>query len=167
MRKAYLKILTRKLCMFRHGVNGLPAYRLLAVFLLILLFSVNSQAQSYGVENVSFTVLRENVIVVNYDLLGANRRYVVDVSLKRKNLPGFSYTPTQAMGDIGKGRFAGRNKKIVWSLDNEDPASFYIDPFVEDYYFEVTARKKSGFGWFLFPAITGGIVWLVLQNADM
>lgn len=165
-KKSCLTVFYKRVCLQTYRINWLPPALMLLVLFLITLFSNNGQAQSYAIENVSYTVLPENVIVVNYDLLGANRRYAVDVSLKRKKLPGFSYTPTQVMGDVGKGRFAGRNKKIVWSLDNEDPDNFYIDPYVDDYYLEVTARRSSRNGWFLFPAIIGGVGWLVWQNGD-
>ena len=138
------------------------------VMLMLLGYSSESFSQSHTIENVSFTVLEKNVIVVNYDLIGEDRRYMVGLTLRRKNTPHYRFEPEVVMGDVGKGKFAGKNRKIVWSLDNEEQEKFWIDPYADDFYFEVNAQKRGGAGWFWATILIGGAgaayYYFVLDN---
>jgi hypothetical protein len=55
------------------------------------------------------------------------------------------------IGDVGKGWFAGENRKIIWNYRNE----FKPDPNASDYYFEISA-KKPGHAWVYI--LSGAIV---------
>lgn len=131
--------------------------------LFFIMFFGPLYAQQHTIENVEYRVLDEKIIVINYDLLGKDKKYLVELTLKRKQNPLFELQPTAVAGDIGKGKFAGIDNKIVWSMENEQAENFYIDPFVNDFYFEIRARRKNGWGWFFLTVITGGVA-LVIHN---
>lgn len=142
-----------------------------ATFALVLLFLVlgfptESYTQKHKVENVSFTVLPENIVVVSYDLTGKDKRYLVDLNLRKKTIPQFKFEPEATFGKVGKGKFAGSNNKIIWSLDNEEK-EFFIDPFQDDFYIEVSARRKRRTGWFWATTLVGAAVFVVTQTVDM
>ncbi len=114
----------------------------------------------HGQNNVSFSALEGNVVVVNYDLDGKiNKKYVVELLLYRAGNRHFMYAPKAVMGDVGKGRFAGNNRKIVWSIDHELESDFKVDPFVDDYFFVVRARRKRSFQAFWLILATGVAGW--------
>lgn len=135
-------------------------------FLLIisfLLFPLLLSAQKHDVQNVTYTVSDENLIIVEYDLLGKDQRYVVELLLKRTGNPAFSYEPQTLMGDVGKGRFSGENRRIIWSPLNDVGEDFPLDPFVDDYYFVVRARRHSSGIGFWSALIIGATAWYILR----
>lgn len=135
-------------------------------FLLIisfLLFPLLLSAQKHEVSNVSYTVSDESLIIVEYDLLGKDKRYVVELFLKRTGNPRFSYEPQTLMGDVGKGRFSGENRRIIWSPLNDVGEDFTLDPFVDDYYFVIRARRHSSGIGFWSALIIGATAWYFLR----
>lgn len=136
----------------------------LSLFLWVscLMFSVNtSVAQSHSLENVNFTVLDQNLVIINYDLVGAPKNYLVELELRRRKQPSFSYIPQTVMGDIGKGEHAGNNKRIIWSMENDAGEEFVMDPFVDDYYFVVKARRKRSWFWFYATVAAAGGAYML------
>lgn len=128
-----------------------------------------SKAQRHSVENVSFRVLEDNIIVVNYDLMSqrSRRRFNVNLSLHQSSNPAFKYEPRTALGDVGKKLRRGENKQIIWSMNHELPDDFTPTPLINDYYFKVEARRKSRFGRFFFAAVLGGAAYYFLVEEPL
>jgi len=108
-------------------------------FLLTASWLNPAAAQKIRVENIRYE-LNDDYIEIYYDLIGdPSKEYKVSVALKREQDPRFIFNPSSIRGDVGKGRFAGESRKIIWNFTNE----FKPDPEVTDYFFEVTASKGS------------------------
>lgn len=134
----------------------------LLIFVICLCTVKPASSQRFEVDNVSFFPIENNIVIVNYDLLSKNeknRRYKVNLFVRQESNPDFSYRPGALLGDVGKGRFEGKDNTIIWSLDHEaSKYDFKVDPFVNDYFFYVQARRKTGIGWWLLSAaLAGGI----------
>lgn len=98
-----------------------------------------SFAQKVLVSNVKFTVVDENIII-KYDLSGkSDKTYKVDVFLRRQQQSSFQFHPRALSGNIGEGKFAGKEREIVWNYLKD----FTPDNSVDDYYFEVTAKTMN------------------------
>ena len=123
-------------------------------FVLILIFAMQisvSQAQKIRVDNIGYELKDEN-IEIHYDLVGLpEKNYKVSVVLKREQAPGFIVKPKSLKGDVGTGKFAGNDRRIIWNFINE----FKPEEGITDYYFEVTA-KKPGKAWIFI--VGGGLV---------
>ncbi|MEI6435023.1 MAG: hypothetical protein WCP32_09280 [Bacteroidota bacterium] len=123
-------------------------------FVLIIMLSIQiseSRAQKIKVDNIGYE-LKDDNIQIHYDLIGEPaKNYKVSVVLKREQSPGFMFKPKSLVGDIGKGKFAGTDRRIIWNFINE----FKPEEGVTDYYFEVTA-KKPGKAWIYI--LGGGIL---------
>lgn len=83
-------------------------------------------------------------VTIRYDLRGdRNEKYKVSLVLRRRSDPSFRYLPKELSGDIGLGRYAGTDRKIVWNMRNEFPQGLQGN----DFYFVVNAneveRKRS------------------------
>lgn len=127
--------------------KSLYALALLAFLGSSLLATTPCFSQSVDVSNVSFA-LQDSNVVIHYDLAGPrNKAYKVTVLLRRKGDPGFKFMPADVSGDVGKGDFAGTDRRVVWHMFKEIPDGLYGN----DYYFEVTATLIGG---------GGGISWL-------
>ena len=137
--------------------------RFLAVFFFLLVFSPFSlTAQRHEVRNVSFTVTQQNLIIVDYDLIGADKNYMVELVLKRKSSRVYSVEPQTMMGDVGKGKFSGTGNRIIWSPVNDMGEDFLLDPYVDDYYFIVRARKRTrGTGLWLSAIAAATILYFI------
>lgn len=128
--------------------KSLYALALLTFLGSSLLATSRCFSQSVDVSKVSFA-LQDSNVVIHYDLGGPrNKAYRVTVLLRRKGDPGFKFMPTDVSGDVGKGDFAGTDRRVVWHMFKEIPDGLYGS----DYYFEVTATLLGGGG--------GGISWL-------
>lgn len=123
------------------------------------------QAQKTKVDNVSYQ-LKDNTIEISYDLDGKPyKNYKVSVTLKRELYPGFSFKPVSVKGDVGKGWFAGQNRKIIWDYKDE----FKPEMQATDYFFEVTAKKPSKAWIFIVGGaalVGGGVAAYFLLNKD-
>ncbi len=95
-----------------------------AIFVLLIFVGNGLYAQSNAkVENVDFSVQGET-LVINYDLnkgkLGEMFSVSVNIMTKAgKKISAFSFT-----GDIGKGVYGGKGKKIVWDISKDN---VYLD----------------------------------------
>jgi len=99
----------------------------------------------------------EGKILIYYTIKGdADKEYEVDVVLKRTSDPSFEMVPGRMTGDIGKGKFAGSQKTIIWHIQPDEEAKLEG----EDFYFEVTAAEVKGssfpWGWVLGGAAVAG-----------
>lgn len=117
-----------------------------------------AHAQRHSIENLSFEVMDNDVVIIHYDLLaqGRDRRYIVDLALRQQSNRFFNYTPQFVVGDIGKGRHEGTDNTIVWSMKHEVPEGFEPNPFVDDYYFTLEARRRTRAGLLFLLTLLGG-----------
>jgi len=119
--------------------------------LLFLLLPTHSLAQKPKITWVEMQ-LKDDKIEVLYDLIGDPEKKVkVGLILRREGNPDFQYKPTYLSGDIGKGKYVGEKRKIIWNYKIE----FTPDPNVTDYYAEVTV-KPVRFTWLYYAG--GGIL---------
>ena len=134
-------------------------------FSIIIFFLISLSSYGQKVSNVTFEP-QQNNIVIYYDLEGeADAEYEVTVILKREAIPGYLFYPTNIKGDVGEGKFAGKKRTITWEVYKD----YKIDEEVEDYYFEVTAEKVGGIGWYYYvggAVLAGGAAALILMGGD-
>ncbi len=118
-----------------------PVYCLI-FFILIIEWMSLSEAKAGGwvdVRNVKYE-MTEKQIVITYDLLGTpDTEYKVTITLKRRQMSSFEYTPRSISGDFGQGKFSGKGRQIIWDFLRDFPQGLEGD----DYYFEVEAEILS------------------------
>ncbi len=117
------------------------------------------------VENVHYTI-SDGRVIINYDLIGnPDNTYNVQLILKRENYSSYNYSPRKITGDAGTGKFAGKNKEIVWNVNEEFPQGL---PY-NDYYFIVKAseldKEEKSSGFFTFSWLKAGVVAAVAVAA--
>lgn len=121
------------------------------IFLLLVHPIFVSQVLSkdkIGVENVRFE-LSDGKVIIYYDLIGPqNKQYEISLTVRREQVQSVQVQPKLLKGDIGKGRFAGRNRQIVWEISREVPDGLKAS----DYYFVVEAE--------LVPSRGSALLWL-------
>ncbi len=116
---------------------------MLATFFLAIKPALSQEVE---VTNVAFSLVDSNV-VVNYNLSGPKSRlYSVSLILRRESDRAFKFIPIDVTGDIGKGRFEGGDRKIIWHIYSDIPVGLSGI----DYYFQVRATLLGG----------GGASWL-------
>ena len=146
-------------------LNNLKIWMLLLPGILALLTFHSGYAQKTRVDNVSYQ-LKDNTIEISYDLDGKPyKNYKVSVLLKRELYPDFLIEPVSVKGDVGKGWFAGQNRKIIWDFKDE----FKPEMQATDYFFEVTAKKPSKAWIFIVGGaalVGGGVAAYFLLNKD-
>jgi len=132
-------------------------------FSLILFCSANLLAQ----EKIDATFeASEGKIFIYYEFKGdPDKEFNIEVTLRRTSVPSFKLTPLQMTGDVGEGKFAGRQRTIVWRLKPEEETILDGD----DFYFQVTAEPLEGGGipWYVFAggaAVGGGVAAILLLN---
>ena len=80
-------------------------------------------------------------VIITYDLVGPeDETYDVELTLIYAGDPSLIITPASVTGDVGKGRFAGIARRIVWDFRKDYPQGFRG----EEYQFRVTAEIVSG-----------------------
>jgi hypothetical protein len=137
-------------------------------FSFILFCSSNLLAQ----EKIDATFeASDGKIFIYYEIKGdPEKEFNVEVTLRRTSVPSFKLTPSEMTGDVGEGKFAGRQRTIVWRLKPEEEA--ILDG--EDFYFEVIAEaiEEGGGGgvpWYVWvggAAVGGGVAALLLLKKD-
>lgn len=139
--------------------------KLFPVLILLFLFC----GINFSQERVSATFEAvEGKILIHYTIKGSpDKEYDVDVVLKRTGDPSFELVPEEMSGDIGKGKFAGSQKTIIWHIRPEEENKLEG----EDFYFEVTASEilEGGFpwGWVLGgAAVAGGAAAYFILSGD-
>lgn len=89
------------------------------------------------VSNVSY-VMTGLRVVVHYDLSGdPDAKYNVSLFLLKRSDPAFKYSPRELTGDIGLGKYVGKERRIVWNMRNEFPQGLQGG----DFYFVVKAKE--------------------------
>lgn len=102
-------------------------------------FSLLFAEEEVAVKNIWHAVAGDK-IVIHYDLLGiADQEYNIKLVLKRQKDPRFVFEPKMLSGDIGKGKFSGSGRQVVWDILREYPQGFDGD----DFYFFITVEAAS------------------------
>jgi hypothetical protein len=111
----------------------------------------------------------EGKILIHYSIKGdPAKEYDVEVVLRRTGDPSFELIPQEMSGNIGKGKFAGSQKTIIWHIKPEEEDKLEG----EDFYFEVTAdeiSEGSGFPWVWVlggAAVAGGAAAYFILSGD-
>ncbi len=111
----------------------------------------------------------EGKVLIYYTVQGdPEKEYDVNVVLKRSDNPSFELVPEDMSGDVGKGKFAGSKKTIIWNIKPEEEAQLEG----EDFYFEVTAaeiKEGGGFPWLYVlggAAVAGGAAAYFILSKD-
>ncbi len=122
------------------------------IFSFSLLIFFLATLQTYSQEKINATFQAgEGKVFIYYELKGdPAKEYDVSVVLKRSSDPSFELVPSVLVGDVGKGKFAGGKKTIIWQLNPQEEEQLNG----EDFYFEVTANEIESSGG-------GGIPWYV------
>lgn len=113
-------------------------------------------------------VVRDDVIVINYDLLeSVDIKYRVDVIMKREGDEAFAATPLTVEGDIGEGFYAGKNREIRWYYRRDYPSGFQG----AGYYFEFRIEKIGEDNTLLYyalgaAAIAGGVIAFIVGGSQ-
>lgn len=120
------------------------------------------------VSNVSFELIGENIHITFTLTPITEDEYEISSVLKRTSDASFQYTPENMTGDIGEGKYAGINRKIIWNVTDQEMKLFDGD----DYYFEVTAKKiesSGGIPWYYYvgtAAVGGAVAAVLLGGSD-
>ena len=135
---------------------------------LIIILLVNGFIFSQEKVSATFEAV-EGKVLIYYTLKGdSEKEYDVNAILKRSNDASFELIPEDMTGDIGKGKFAGARKTIIWHIKPEEEALLEG----EDFYFEVTAvevKEGGGFPWLYVlggAAVAGGAAAYFLLSKD-
>jgi hypothetical protein len=125
-----------------------------------------AEGEPVVIENIHFEQ-SGNYITIYYDLGGPiDQNYIVSIKLKSEDYNSFEYVPRNVSGDVGEGRFVGKNRKIIWSMLPESP------PISSQYkfYFEVKAELLSNninpLIWAGGAVVIGGIVALLFSSSS-
>lgn len=126
-------------------VRHCKAVAYITAFLIVMLnvgpaYSMDSHGARVDVSNVRVTISGLRVIVT-YDLAGSPyKEYNVALVLRNRNNASFRYIPKMLSGDVGTGKYAGKNKEIVWDMTREFPQGLQGN----GYYFVVDAEEAGG-----------------------
>ena len=141
-------------------------------YLLIVCLLVPSVSLARGLpdeqikaQNVRFQVAGTKIII-RFDLEGPqDRDYTIKLTLKREQNQSFLHVLRATAGDIGEGRFAGKDRQITWDILKE----FSEGLEGNDYYFvievELISRGMSPL-WYVGGglAIVGGVAAFLLNK---
>ena len=138
--------------------------KILFLFITFSLLGISqaSQAQKFVVSEFNYQS-KDSVVELTYNLLGKeNRVYKVNILLKKESDPKFIYQPKSLTGSVGKGKFTGNQRKIIWSYMNE----FKQGLPDKDYYFEITVKRvKYTWAYVLGSSIiAGGVTGVLLTR---
>jgi hypothetical protein len=141
---------------------------LVIVPLIITLVDVRSYAlplteDKPEVRNVTLEI-REDVAVITFDLIAqSGETYDITAALIKQGDPTFRILVNSATGDIGRGKFAGTNRRILWEWRKDLPSDFAGG---SEYSIEITATAVGGggAGWLYYvlggAVVAGGVIVL-------
>lgn len=136
--------------------------------IIMALYTLPATSGAQQIFHPAFTVSGDSILVT-YDLAAnPDDELTVSLTLRMESVPGFRIIPATVSGDIGTGKFGGRNRKIIWLASRD----FAIDPNVDDYYFEIHWATVSGGGipWYYYvgggTVVAGAAAWLILGPHD-
>ena len=110
--------------------------RSLLLIILICFFNFFGISQTVKVSNIHYRLLDQEIQVI-YDLpRNFDSLQIQLIFYKRSDLT-FKYRPKKLSGDIGRGVFSGKNKKVTWTLSKE-PAYLFSGA---GFHFDVVAKR--------------------------
>lgn len=136
---------------------------IIELIMLTLLSGLLSRAQDVKGELRKVEVAGDEVTIV-YDLQGVpSDDYIVVVFLIPAGRPGEARELKLVRGDVGKGKFAGSGRRIVWSMKE------YPDILEgESYAFRITV-DRPGIPWYYWAgggvAVAGGVAAILLKGS--
>ena len=136
---------------------------ILFIFLSVFPFDMNAFSrdgfdQNIRVENVNWKVEGDRVLIT-YDLIGPlDQTFFITVKLFRESVSSFKLIPRKTSGDVGKGKFAGKNRVIYWDYLKDVPGGLQG----EDFYFEISAEKVTRSKKWLIPVLGGAAAVAVI-----
>jgi hypothetical protein len=139
---------------------------LLAVVMSAELIPVSALAGDVKIKVENIRVERDGErFVILYDLTGPkDEEYAVRLSLRREGDPKFRMDLSAATGDLGKGAYSGRDRKIVWDQKKEFPDGLTG----ADFFFVVDAEVSSGgispWVWIGGGAVAAGLAVVLLGS---
>jgi hypothetical protein len=136
---------------------------LIELIVLTLLAVLLSRAQEVRGEVKKVDVAGDEV-TLTYDLRGvAEDDYVILVFLVPARRPGAARELTAVRGDVGRGKFAGTGRKIVWSM-----LEFADLEEGESYSFRISV-DRPGIPWYYWAgggaAVAGGAAIILLKGS--
>jgi hypothetical protein len=100
--------------------------------------------------------------VIRYDLNGdIEKEYEVKIYLMDKSNVNYEYELKMIKGDVGKGKYAGRDRSAVWNYKDEFTGGIEND----NLYLKITAEKiGGGIPWYVWAggALAGGAAAVLL-----
>jgi hypothetical protein len=116
------------------------------------------------VENIRVEKDDERFVIL-YDLAGPkDEEYAVRLSLRREGDPKFRMDLSSATGDVGKGSYSGKERRIVWDSKKEFPDGLTG----ADFFFVVDAEISSGgispWVWIGGGAVAAGLAVVLLGS---
>lgn len=136
---------------------------LIELIMLTLLSGLLSRAEEVKGEVKKVEIAGDEVTLF-YDLRGvADEDYVIQVFLIPSRRPGAARELTAVRGDVGKGKFAGTGRKIVWSM-----SEFPDLEEGETYAFRISV-DRPGISWYYWAgggaALAGGAAIILLKGS--
>lgn len=109
----------------------------IAPLITILLFLPKTgNSQAIPVSHVHWRIV-DKKIEVFYDLPQNKDSVEVKMVFKKDSDPNFSYSPHFLKGNIGRGIYSGKDKKVVWNIENEPAYLFTGGGFS----FKITVKR--------------------------
>ena len=131
-------------------------------FLLFIVFSALMLGQQKGVSNIEYKELPDRTYLISYDLNeDADKTFEVNLFLRSEEDDHFSLKLNMVTGDVGKGKFAGRGRKIVWNKQVEFAGE------LSTFSFEVIASVQKGIPWYYYvgsAVVAGGITAILVSG---
>ena len=126
----------------------------ISIFFLFLIFSFKLFSQQ--IENVNFSVTKENKMIVRYDLLNCPKNKMYNLNLKITLANGTVIIPTTVQGELINVK-EGVNKQIEWNVLN-DVADLKDDIYAtveitKSYYSKIVGGPSNVFLSVLMPGI--------------
>ena len=136
------------------------------VYIIVFLMVTAVRAQELEVRNVRFEDKGETVTVM-YDLQGnPEKKYEVSVALSHDQGKSFSIYPRHLSGDVGRNVRPGKNKEIVWKLEDDYPFGLVGDAFVFAVTAETQKSRMSRLPYYVLGAgLVGGIVYYTTRKS--
>jgi len=137
---------------------------LIELIMLTLLSGLLSRAQDVRGE-VKKVEIAGNEITLTYDLHGAAEdEYLISVFLVPARHPAAARELTAIRGDVGKGKFSGIGRKIIWVM-----SEFPDIEEGETYVFRITV-DKPGIPWYYWAgggaAVAGGAALIFAKGSS-
>lgn len=134
----------------------------------LVLEQIFSNIQNTGsIQNIRW-LIKSEVIIINYDLIGSeNDKFDVKVVMKKENDPTIEIVPITVEGDIGIGNFAGINREIIWYYRRDIPQGISSE---DKYYFEINVKEiTSSKTWIYYTVgailVASGIVLFITNKS--